>query len=509
MSDKIFLEETIQDGLTGEELFSRLSVGLTYRDFLVLPGYIYFNPSEVDLETKLTREITLKRPLISSPMDTVTEADMAIAQALMGCIGIIHNNNTIEEQVAQVRKVKRYENGFISDPVVLSPNHTIADIDRIKENYGFSGIPITEDGTQNTRLIGIVTNRDIDFEKDRSQPLGKVMTTDLVTAPQGVSLQEANEILKKSKKGKLPIVDKQGRLVSLVSRSDIIKNRDYPFASKDTNKRLRVGAAISTYPESRDRLRELVNVGVDVIVIDSAQGYSSYQIDLIHYIKKTYPGLQIIGGNVVTQTQAKALIEAGVDGLRIGMGPGSICITQETMAVGRAQATAVYRTAQLASQYGIPVIADGGISNIGDLANALAIGASTCMMGFMFAGTKEAPGEYFYENGVRLKKYRGMASIEAMTQGGGKRYFSEDQKIKVAQGVSGTVVDRGSVLNFIPYLVQGLKQSFQDMGYRTIPELHKALREGKLRFERRSEQAQIQGSVHGLYSYTAPTMRAE
>jgi IMP dehydrogenase len=230
---------------------------------------------------------------------------------------------------------------------------------------------------------------------------------------------------------------------------------------------------------------------------------------MIQYIKSQYKDLDVIAGNVVTKAQAKNLIDAGADGLRIGMGPGSICITQDTMAVGRAQATAVYNTALYASAFGIPVIADGGISNIGDLANALAIGASTCMMGFMFAGTKEAPGEYFYENGIRLKKYRGMASMEAMKSGGGKRYFSEDQKIKVAQGVSGTVVDRGSVLNFIPYLVQGLRQSFQDMGYKTVVDLHKALRAGELRFERRSEQAQLQGSVHGLYSYTAPTMRAE
>lgn len=509
MSENLTNNQELRDGLSGAELFSRQNVGLTYRDFLVLPGYIDFNPSDVDLETKLTREITLKRPLISSPMDTVTESEMAIAQALMGCIGIIHYNNSIREQVELVRKVKRYENGFISDPIVLSPDHTIHDLDKIKANQGFSGIPITEDGTPKTKLIGIVTNRDIDFEKDRSIPLGKLMTRELITAPKGISLLEANDILKKSKKGKLPIVDSEGRLVSLVSRSDIKKNRDFPYASKDESKRLRVGAAVSTLPESRDRVDELVKVGVDVIVIDSAQGFSSYQIEMAKHIKSKYPDLQLIGGNVVTQAQSKALIDAGVDGLRIGMGPGSICITQDTMAVGRAQATAIYNTAHYARKRGVPVIADGGISSIGDLANALAIGASTCMMGFMFAGTKEAPGEYFYENGIRLKKYRGMASMEAMKTGGGKRYFSEDQKIKVAQGVSGTVVDRGSILNFIPYLIQGLRQSFQDMGHKSLTDLHKALELGELRFERRSEQAQLQGSVHGLYSYTAPTMRAE
>ncbi len=496
------------DGLTGEELFST-HMGLTYKDFLVMPGFIDFNPSEVNLETRFSRNILIKRPLISSPMDTVTESSMAIALALQGGMGVIHYNNTIDEQVGHVRKVKRFENGFITDPVILSPNHTISDIDEIKEKYGFSGIPITEDGTFNTKLIGIVTNRDIDFEPNRQLPLGKVMTTNLITGKVGISLKEANNILKSSKKGKLPIIDNEGRLVALVSRSDLIKNKDFPDASKDFNKRLRVAAAVSTLPESKDRVAALSDAGVDAIVIDSAQGYSTYQLEMIRFIKSNFKHLDVVGGNVVTKYQAKALLEAGVDGLRIGMGPGSICITQETMAVGRAQATAVYKTAQVARVYNIPVIADGGITSIGDISIALAIGASTCMMGSMFAGTNEAPGEYFYENGIRLKKYRGMASLEAMKAGGDKRYFSESQKIKVAQGVSGAVVDKGSVNNFVPYLVQGLRQAFQDMGYRSISDLHEALYSGKLRFERRTESAQMQGSVHSLYSYTKPAMRVE
>jgi IMP dehydrogenase len=270
-----------------------------------------------------------------------------------------------------------------------------------------------------------------------------------------------------------------------------------------------VGAAVSTLPESRERVAALYDVGVDLIVIDSAQGNSTYQIDMIRFIKSNYRNLDVIAGNVVTKDQCKNLIEAGADGLRVGMGPGSICITQETMAVGRAQATAVYKTSQFAKKYDIPVIADGGIASIGDISVALAIGASVCMMGSMFAGTNEAPGDYFYENGMRLKKYRGMASLEAMKAGGDKRYFSENQKIKVAQGVSGAVVDKGSVTNFVPYLSQGLRQSFQDMGYKSIPLLHEALYNGKLRFERRSESAQAQGSVHNLYSYSKPTMRVE
>ncbi len=504
--DESFLpqaDEEIMDGYSAEELFSNYE-GLTYKDFLVLPGYIDFTPNDVDLQTHLTRNIIIQRPLVSSPMDTVTEDKMAIALALLGGIGIIHYNNTPEEQAEMVRKVKRYKNGFIVDPVVLSPDHTIADIYKIKEKYGFSGIPITEDGTRNGKLIGIVTNRDIDLEKDLSTKLRDVMTTNLITAPEGLSLAEANEILKKSKKGKLPIVNEKGQLVSLICRSDIKKHKEYPFASKDKYKRLMVGAAISTRPESYERLKLLVYAGVDVIVIDSAQGNSSYQIDIIKYIKRNYPEIDVITGNVVTQEQSYNLIKAGADALRIGMGPGSICITQDTMAVGRAQATAVYKTAKFARNYGVPVIADGGITNIGDIAIALAIGASTTMMGSLFAGTNEAPGEYYYENGVRLKRYRGMASFEAMKAGGAKRYFSDDQDIKVAQGVSGAVVDKGSMFQFVPYLVQGLKLSFQDMGVRSIPQLHQKMYSNKLRFEKRTLSAQAQGTVHGLYSYSYP-----
>ncbi|MCE9499416.1 MAG: IMP dehydrogenase [Leptospira sp.] len=508
MSNSELKDSTFLDGLSGEQLF-RHPIGLTYRDFLVLPGYIDFNPSDVDLETRISKNIVLKRPLISSPMDTVTESAMAIAQALQGGMGFIHYNNTIDEQVAHVRKVKRYENGFITEPMTLSPRNTLKDLDDIKDRHGFSSIPITEDGTPRTKLIGIVTNRDVDFESDRTIQLGSVMTKELVTGPVGMTLKEANEKLRATKIGKLPIVDKEGRIISLVTRKDLKKNKDFPDSSKDGQKRLRVGAAVSTLAESRDRVAALYVAGVDVIIVDSAQGNSVYQIEMIKYIKKNFEGLDVIGGNVVTKDQCNSLIEAGVDGLRVGMGPGSICITQETMAVGRAQATAVFMTSLYASKYNIPVIADGGISNIGDIANALAIGASSCMMGSMFAGTSEAPGEYFYENGVRLKKYRGMASLEAMNAGGDKRYFSESQKIKVAQGVSGAVVDKGSITNFVPYLVQGLKLSFQDMGYKNTKDLHEALYSGRLRFERRSESAQLQGSVHGLYSFSNPSMRAE
>ena len=491
------------DGFSAEEIFTKKS-GWAYNDFIILPGYIDFIPDEVSLETNLSKNIRIKCPLVSSPMDTVTESKMAIGLALMGGIGIIHYNNTIEEQADEVRKVKRFENGFINDPLVLSPSHKISDIDDIKEKYGFSGIPITEDGKLNSILLGIVTNRDTDFESDRSKLLTEVMTTDLLTAKKGVDLDEANKILRASKKGKLPIVDEKGNLIALMSRNDLLMNREYPNASKDPQKQLMVGAAISTKEEAKERLDALEEAGVNLVIVDSAQGNSIFQVDMIKYIKKKHPGIEVMGGNVVTEEQSSTLIKAGVDSLRIGMGPGSICTTQTTMSVGRAQASAVYKTAKFARKHSIPVIADGGIANIGHISKALSLGASAVMMGSMFAGTHEAPGEYFYENGIRLKKYRGMASQEAMEAGGSKRYFAEDAPIKVAQGVTGSVVDKGSLFDYVPYLIQGLKHSFQDMGTKSVDILHEYLYSNKLRFELRSSSAQMEGGVHDMHSYKEP-----
>ncbi len=497
---------TNPNGLSAAELFERSPYALTYNDIILMPGHINFAPADVDLSTRLTREITLRRPLVSSPMDTVTEHRMAIALALCGGIGIIHYNCTVDEQVAQVRKVRRFENGFILDPMVLSPEHTIADVHRIKRQHGFSGIPITEDGTIKTRLVGMVTNRDIDFETDHSRKLREVMTTDLITARKGITLNQANEILRESKKGKLPVIDEQGRLVALTSRRDLRKNRDYPDATKDAKKNLMVGAAISTKPEDRDRMDALAEAGVSAVVIDSAQGDSSFQHEMIGYIKKKHPEVQVIGGNVVTERQAEALIKAGADSLRIGMGPGSICTTQEVMAVGRSQGTAVYYTAKAAAKHGVPVIADGGISVIGQIMKALSLGASAVMCGSLFAGTDESPGEYVYREGVRLKVYRGMASLDAMKAGGNKRYFTEQQDVKVAQGVSGFVQDRGSMFDLVAYLSQGLRLAFQDAGVRSVAQLHEGAANGTLRFELRSPSAQREGGVHDLYSYTQPDM---
>src|SRR3990167_2537748 len=347
------------NGYDAETFFGQRG-GITYNDFILLPGHIDFGVDEVELDTRLTRNLRLKKPIVSSPMDTVTESKMAVHMALLGGIGII------------------------TEPVVLRPDNTIADVCRIKEIYGFSGIPITEDGTLGSKLVGIVTQRDISFETDTTKKLSEVMTTDVITAPVGITLQEGNRILKQCKKGKLPIVDGKGRLVSLMSRTDLLKNEDFPHSSKNEAKQLLVGAAISTKEADKERLDALVDAGVDVVIIDASQGDSVFQINMVKYAKKKYPRLEVIGGNVVIARQCKSLIDAGVDALRIGMGSGSICITQETLAVGRAQGSAVYHCAKIARKHSdIPIIADGGISNLGHLTKALALGASSVMLGGM------------------------------------------------------------------------------------------------------------------------------
>ncbi|KAG5480962.1 hypothetical protein GH5_07490 [Leishmania sp. Ghana 2012 LV757] len=495
--------KTIKDGCTAEELFQ--GEGLTYNDFIILPGFIDFGASDVNISGQFTKRIRLHIPIVSSPMDTITENEMAKTMALMGGVGVLHNNCTVERQVEMVKSVKAYRNGFISKPKSVPPDTPISAIIRIKEEKGISGILVTERGDPHGKLLGIVCTKDIDYVKNKDTPVSAVMTRrDKMTVERApIQLEEAMDVLNRSRYGYLPIVNENGEVVNLCSRRDAVRARDYPNSTLDKRGRLICAAATSTRPEDKRRVAALAEVGVDVLVLDSSQGNTIYQIAFIKWIKSTYPHLEVVAGNVVTQDQAKNLIDAGADSIRIGMGSGSICITQEVLACGRPQGTAVFKVAQYCASRGVPCIADGGLRQVGDICKALAIGANCAMLGGMLSGTTETPGEYFFKGGVRLKVYRGMGSLEAMSQGkeSGKRYLSESEAVQVAQGVSGSVVDKGSAAKLIAYVSKGLQQSAQDIGEISFDAIREKMYTGQVLFSRRSATAQGEGGVHSLHSY--------
>ncbi|NLZ47938.1 MAG: IMP dehydrogenase [Clostridiales bacterium] len=436
-----------------------LKQAYTFDDVLLVPNKSEILPREVKLNTNLTKTIKLNIPIMSAGMDTVTESKMAIAIAREGGIGIIHKNMSIEAQALEVDRVKRQENGVITDPFYLSPENTIEEALQLMSRYRISGVPVTSNG----KLVGIITNRDIVFETDYSKKISEVMTKEgLVTAPENTTIEEAKELLKKHKIEKLPLVDKDNNLKGLITIKDIEKAIKFPNAAKDAQGRLLCGAAVGVTGDMMDRIHALVKASVDVVVVDTAHGHSKGVIDAVRRIKEAYPNLQVIAGNIATAEAARDLIEAGADCIKVGIGPGSICTTRVVAGVGVPQLTAVMDCAEVAKEYGVPVIADGGIKYSGDIVKALAAGASVVMMGSMFAGCEEAPGEIEIYQGRSYKVYRGMGSIGAMNCGSKDRYFQEGNKKLVPEGVEGRVPYKGAVSETIYQLIGGLRSG---MGY--------------------------------------------
>ncbi len=443
--------------------------GITFDDVLLIPGYSEVLPSMVDISTNLTKKIKLSIPLMSAGMDTVTEHRMAIAMARQGGIGVIHKNMSIEEQAEEVDMVKRSENGVITDPFSLSAEHTLADADDLMSKYRISGVPITDKG----RLVGIITNRDLKFENDYTKKISEVMTSEnLITAKEGITLEEAKSILWAARKEKLPIVDANGMLKGLITIKDIEKAIKYPDAAKDEKGRLLCAAAVGVTADVTDRIDELMKAHVDAIVIDTAHGHSANVLKTFKMIKDKYPDVDVIAGNVATGKGTKAMIEAGVDAVKIGIGPGSICTTRVVAGIGVPQITAIMHAYDAAKEAGIPVIADGGIKYSGDVTKALAAGGDVCMMGSMFAGTDEAPGEFELYQGRKYKVYRGMGSLAAMEKGSKDRYFQAGAKKLVPEGVEGRVAYKGSVEDTVFQLIGGLRAGMGYVGAQNIQELH-------------------------------------
>ena len=433
--------------------------GITFDDVLLVPAYSEVIANDVDTRTRLTNKIQLNIPLMSASMDTVTEHRMAIAMARQGGIGIIHKNMSIEEQAEEVDKVKRSENGVITDPFSLSPEHTIQDADDLMAKYRISGVPITE----GTKLVGIITNRDLKFETDFSKKIKESMTSEgLVTAKEGITLEEAKQILGKARKEKLPIVDDDFNLKGLITIKDIEKQIKYPNAAKDDQGRLLCGAGVGITADVLDRVQALVNAHVDVIVVDSAHGHSANVLRVVRMVKDKFPDLQVIAGNVATGSGAKALIEAGADCVKIGIGPGSICTTRVVAGIGVPQITAIMSAYEEAKKAGIPIIADGGIKYSGELTKAIAAGADVCMLGSMLAGCDESPGDFELYQGRKYKVYRGMGSLAAMENGSKDRYFQTNAKKLVPEGVEGRVAYKGTVEDTIFQMMGGLRSG---MGY--------------------------------------------
>ena len=433
--------------------------GITFDDVLLVPAYSEVTPNMVDLSTNLTKTVKLNIPMMSASMDTVTEHRMAIAMARQGGIGIIHKNMSVAAQAEEVDKVKRSENGVITDPFSLSPEHTLQDADNLMAKFRISGVPITENG----RLVGIITNRDLKFEEDFSRKIKESMTSEhLVTAREGITLEEAKTILAKARKEKLPIVDENFNLKGLITIKDIEKQIKYPMSAKDAQGRLLCGAGVGITSNMLERVAALVDAKVDVIVLDSAHGHSKNILDAVRQVKSAYPDLQVIAGNIATGEATKALIEAGADAVKVGIGPGSICTTRVVAGIGVPQISAIMDCYDVAKEYGIPIIADGGIKYSGDMTKSIAAGANVCMMGSIFAGCDESPGTFELYQGRKYKVYRGMGSLAAMENGSKDRYFQQDAKKLVPEGVEGRVAYKGTVEDTVFQLIGGLRSG---MGY--------------------------------------------
>ena len=444
--------------------------GITFDDVLLVPGYSEVTPNLIDLSTNLTKTIKLNIPMMSAAMDTVTEHRMAIAMARQGGIGIIHKNMSIEEQAGEVDMVKRSEYGIITDPFFLSPENTLQDAEDLMHKYRISGVPITEKG----KLVGIITNRDLKFENDFSKKIKESMTSEnLITAPVGITLDEAKMILAKARKEKLPIVDKNGKLRGLITIKDIEKQIKYPMSAKDEKGRLLCGAGVGITANMLDRVAELVNAHVDCVVVDSAHGNSKNVIDAVKTIKKKFPDLAVIAGNIATADAVENLVKAGADAVKVGIGPGSICTTRVVAGIGVPQVTAIMDCYEAAKKHDVPVIADGGIKFSGDMTKALAAGGSVCMMGSLFAGCDETPGDFELYQGRKYKVYRGMGSIAAMENGSKDRYFQEGAKKLVPEGVEGRVAYKGALEDVVFQMTGGVRSGMGYCGCRTIEELHK------------------------------------